>query len=289
MDQKPLLFSVIIPTLNEEHYLPYLLDDLTKQKTHNFEVIIVDATSEDNTLEKAKQYSSRLPLSINSVAKRNLSYQRNCGAEKARGEYLIFLDADMRIFPNFIGNLSREVHESKCLLFLPTLLPLGGNYSDVVLFKLVNLVVEFSQTFGKPFPTGGVMIFQKNFFHHLGGYKDNPTGNKFFPEDHDIIVRAHEAGVKAKYLRHVRAKFSLRRIEREGRLQSYRKYLVAALQIATKGKVDDQIEYEMGGHLYDEDDRIKMERVSVDQAIVRDIKQLLKNIMKALDEPISQT
>ena len=132
------------------------------------------------------------------------------------------------------------------------------------------------------------MIFEKNFFTHIGGYRDNPNGTKFFPEDHDIIMRAHEAGVKAKYLKHVRAKFSLRRIEREGRLQSYRKYLIAALQIATKGKVEDQIDYEMGGHLYDEDDRIKMERISVDQKIINEIKQLLNTIIKSLDEPISQ-
>ncbi len=289
MDTPEILFSIVIPTLNEEYYLPKLLEDIARQKTQSvFEVIVVDASSVDKTVAVAKSYKNKIDIKIIENSKKGVSIQKNLGAKTGSGKYVIFLDADMRIFPNFLNNLQKEVSESKYLVFLPALLPLGGNYTDVALFKLVNLVIEFSQSFGKPFPTGGVMIFERNFFHHIGGYKDYPSENKFFPEDHHIIVTAHEAGIKAKYLKHVRAKFSLRRIEKEGRLQSYRKYLMAALQIVTRGKVEDQFEYEMGGHLYNGDDRKKMEKVPVDQKIISEIKQMLKTIISSLDEPISQ-
>jgi glycosyltransferase involved in cell wall biosynthesis len=50
-------FSVIIPTLNEEDYLPKILADFAKQKERNFEIIIVDAASEDKTRERALEFS----------------------------------------------------------------------------------------------------------------------------------------------------------------------------------------------------------------------------------------
>jgi len=46
-------FSIIIPALNEEKYLPHLLDDLTKQTFRDFEVILVDGNSSDATVAKA--------------------------------------------------------------------------------------------------------------------------------------------------------------------------------------------------------------------------------------------
>ncbi len=51
-----LFYSIIIPTLNEEKYLPLLLSDLNKQKEKNFEVIIVDGSSIDNTKKEAEKF-----------------------------------------------------------------------------------------------------------------------------------------------------------------------------------------------------------------------------------------
>jgi len=47
-------FSIVIPTLNEEKCLPRLLDDLTQQKEKDFEVIVIDGRSDDQTVKKAK-------------------------------------------------------------------------------------------------------------------------------------------------------------------------------------------------------------------------------------------
>ena len=92
-------FSIIIPTLNEEHFLPLLLSDLERQKDKNFEIIIIDGASVDKTREIAKEFSKRLSLTIHEVNKHNVSFQRNIGAKKAKGAYIIFLDADSCISP----------------------------------------------------------------------------------------------------------------------------------------------------------------------------------------------
>ena len=101
-DMKP-FFSIIIPTLNEEKFVGKLLLDLTKQKYKNFEVIVVDAYSEDKTLAEVQRFDSALTISkIIKIAGRNVSKQRNKGAQSAKAPYLVFIDADARIRSSFL-------------------------------------------------------------------------------------------------------------------------------------------------------------------------------------------
>lgn len=245
-------FSIIIPTLNEELFLPKLLKDLSNQKEDKFEVIVIDADSDDQTKDRAFEFQKKVPLSFYKVKKRNLSYQRNFGAKKAAGKFLIFLDADSRVNSTFIKKLRREVSKNKYLIFLPSIYPLEGSYSDQILFQLANFFIEVSQKLTKPLPTGSVMIFQKSCFEFLGGYKEKEAHDKkiFFAEDHELILRASKSGIKAKFLRNIKVGFSLRRMKNEGKFNSMRKYVSIAIEMTMKGDLDKNLSYEMGGHLY---------------------------------------
>ena len=57
-------FSVVIPTLNEEKYLPRLLENLSKQTFSEFEVTVVDGSSEDETVKEAKKWQKKLDLQV---------------------------------------------------------------------------------------------------------------------------------------------------------------------------------------------------------------------------------
>ena len=89
--------SIIIPTLNEENYLPALLNSL-KGVTFPIEIIVVDGNSDDNTatvVEKFKPFffnNSSLRLL---TSKRGIALQRNFGATEAKYDLLIFCDADI--------------------------------------------------------------------------------------------------------------------------------------------------------------------------------------------------
>src|SRR3989344_6170157 len=107
--------SVIIPALNEEKYIPRLLEDLTKQSEKDFEVIVVDGNSEDQTAEKAVKYQRKYTLKLVTTKKRNLAYQRNLGVKHANGQYVIFLDADTRIGKHFIQKLQKSANVTKYL------------------------------------------------------------------------------------------------------------------------------------------------------------------------------
>lgn len=245
-------FSIIIPTLNEEKYLPRLLDDLKNQKAKNFEVIIADSHSQDKTKEMALSFRSRLPIKFFANEKRNVAYQRNYGAKAAQGQYLVFLDADAGIVPTFLSRLHKAILKRKGLLFLPSLAPYGGEGQTKMIFQLINFFVEASQNFDRPFSTGGSMIVEKNFFHLIGGFNEE----LFISEDHDLIQKAYAWGVRAKMLRDVKFKFSLRRMKKEGQLALFYKYLVASAHVLLKKQMKKKtFEYEMGGQFYKDVDK----------------------------------
>jgi glycosyltransferase involved in cell wall biosynthesis len=249
--QSPFI-SIIIPTLNEEKYLPKLLTDFKKQKNKNFEIVIVDGHSEDKTKKLAGAFKKEFDLTIIDSVKRGVSYQKNLGAENAKGRYLVFLDADSRVNASFTQNISREIEKSHYLLLLPQILPQQGTSTDRILFNLYNFFLDLSQSIGKPLPSIGCMVFEKEFFHFIEGYVEGQKNSKnFFPEDHDIILRARRYGVLAKYCPSIKIGYSLRRYQREGRSNVIMKMFMSSIQMSFKGKlIKELFEYEMGGHLY---------------------------------------
>ncbi|MBP7967797.1 glycosyltransferase [Candidatus Woesebacteria bacterium] len=236
--------SVIIPTYNEEQYLPKLLDDLSHQTSPNFEVIISDGSSTDKTLQKATLFKSQLNLLLLQSPKQQVSAQRNFGAHHAKGSYIIFLDADMRVKNNFIEQLHTVIAHSKRLLFIPAHIPDSQYAHDELLYKIQTFFIEMSHHTKKPFTYGPTVLFLKSLFDHLGGYDEGVV----FAEDQEIIQRARDNGVIAELLPDVLVYFSTRRYEKEGRLNVMRKYLMASVILLTEGKIDKEIfTYEMGG------------------------------------------
>src|SRR5687768_16358333 len=94
---KPLV-SIIIPTYNEDRNIERHLRSIKAQSYPNCEAIVVDDGSIDNTVALAKKYTSK--VFPRKHAER--SVQRNFGASKAKGQYVVFLDADMELTPHVI-------------------------------------------------------------------------------------------------------------------------------------------------------------------------------------------
>ena len=240
-------FSIIIPTLNEEHFLPLILSDLVRQKEQNFEVIIIDGTSIDRTKQIAQEFSKKITLAFYQVKKHNVSFQRNLGAQKARSAFVVFLDADASVSSYFTKKLHSYILRTKGLVFLPALASDEMNSQTKVVFNFTNFIVEMSQSIGRPFSSGGSMIFERNFFHFIGGFPENV----FMSEDHQIIQKAFKHGVRARFMRGIKVKMSMRRMKKEGELKLLYKYVLTAAQYLIKGKIDRKIiEYQMGGHFY---------------------------------------
>ena len=109
------MVSVILPFYNAEQTLRNSLDSLRRQLYKDFELILVDDGSTDNSLSIAKSFVQENDLTIQLIHQENkgVSAARNTGIDAARGEYLAFLDADDTLAPEAlqtaISNLSPNV------------------------------------------------------------------------------------------------------------------------------------------------------------------------------------
>lgn len=98
--------SVIIPTYNEEEDIEQCIKSLHEQTHAQKEIIVVDDGSTDKTLERVKKYPEIKVLEQQHCGP---GAARNLGANKARGEILIFIDADMTFDKKYIENLIKPI------------------------------------------------------------------------------------------------------------------------------------------------------------------------------------
>lgn len=92
MKKAKVLISVIIPTYNEEKNIGRLLSSLAQQTFKDFEIIVVDNYSTDKTRQIAQKFTNK----VYELGPER-SHQRNYGLKRARGKYILFVDADMEL------------------------------------------------------------------------------------------------------------------------------------------------------------------------------------------------
>lgn len=101
--------SVIIPIYNEQESIRVCLESLNKQSYKDFEVIAVDDGSTDTTLLKLRGASKTLHLRVFEQKHQGPGAARNLGAKYAKGDVLVFVDADMTFDKHFLKNLVRPI------------------------------------------------------------------------------------------------------------------------------------------------------------------------------------
>lgn len=101
------LVSIIIPAYNYAHYLPFTLDSVKQQSLSDWECLIVDDGSTDNTRDVAEKYTvADTRFKYHYKSNGGLSSARNYGLQKASGKYVLFLDADDMLEHNNLKHLS---------------------------------------------------------------------------------------------------------------------------------------------------------------------------------------
>lgn len=95
------MVSVIVPIYNVENYVKKCLDSLAAQTLEDVEFILIDDGSTDNSSKIADQYSSDPRFHVFHTENRGLSAARNYGIDQSHGEYLMFVDGDDWVAPDF--------------------------------------------------------------------------------------------------------------------------------------------------------------------------------------------
>jgi|SaaInlStandDraft_5_1057022.scaffolds.fasta_scaffold34246_1 glycosyltransferase involved in cell wall biosynthesis len=249
MAKKP-FFSIIIPTLNEEKYLPNLLNDLQEQTLHDFEVIVVDGHSNDKTVSQAKKFTNKLPsLRIINSDTRQVCTQRNLGAKAAKANTLIFMDADNRLSSHFLSDIKSLWKESGADILTTRFQPDKLTKLNLAFSSAFNLFFELQNSLKPTYIVEAMIIISKQCFSAIGGFDE--TSN--YAEGKSLIQPAIKLGYTSIYGRDPIWTYSFRRMRKYGLMGHTSRTIWAELQsILGLEKNEAKLYPMLGGSFYKE-------------------------------------
>lgn len=202
---KKMKLSIIIPTYNEEEYLPRLIESIKNQDFNDYEIIVADANSIDQTRKIARDYGCKI------VEGGLPAKGRNNGAAMAQGELLLFLDADVVLTNGYLKEAVEEFENENLGIAITQMIPLSTKKRDKILHEFANRFMILTESI-KPHGAGCCGILTRKELHEkVGGFDESLD----FGEDTDYIERIGRIS-KFKVLRKPRLLVSIRRLEKEG-------------------------------------------------------------------------
>jgi glycosyltransferase involved in cell wall biosynthesis len=202
----PKLVSVVIPCYNQAHFLDQAIQSSLDQAYSQFEIIIIDDGSNDNTAEVASRYPS-----VRYVHQKNagLSSARNAGLRHCRGDLIVFLDADDRLLPHALQTGAHEIQRHPECAFVSGQCRLIDS-AGAALHTPVQELVERDHYLrllrgGNYIWCPATVLYQREIFDFVEGF--NPALNPAADYDlylritRDFSVSAHDT-VVAEYRQH---------------------------------------------------------------------------------------
>lgn len=229
------MLSIIIPTLNEENYLPFLLESIKKQKIQDYEIIVADNNSKDRTVEIARVFGCKVvPGGLPAKG-------RNEGAKVAQGDLLLFLDADVVLPDGSLEKLLKEFQERKLSVASCLVGPREKSFILKIIYHLIyNLTVSAIEKF-RPCALSFILI-KRTLHEKIGGFDEKIK----FGEDVDYVRRASKFGAFA-YLKSNKILVSGRRFYQDGWLVTCLRYIFSGLYLIFFGPIkSDILKYKFG-------------------------------------------
>lgn len=193
MSDKPTV-SVVIPLYNKGPYISRALNSVLKQTSQNFEIIVVDGGSTDDGVAIVRRFNDPRILLIKQE-KQGVSEARNQGIEKAKAEFIAFLDADDEWMPDHLETLLRlSANYPKAGLYSTAFLKMTksckvklGNYYEIPKKPWEGLIQNYfkSSTFGSPPAHTSFVGIPRTILMEMHGF----NSNAWFGEDSDLWGR----------------------------------------------------------------------------------------------------
>jgi GT2 family glycosyltransferase len=195
-------FSVILPTFSRPDEVKECLESLTRQTYPDFEVIIADGSPDDDVRPAISGFENKLCLKVIHEKYLPVSAARNRGAEAARGDWLVFLDSDCIIPPDYLQKVNDGLNREKWDIY-------GGPDAADPSFSPLQKAISYTMT--SLFTTGGIrgkkqhvgtfhprgfnMGMDREAFFAVNGYSTLKCG-----EDVDLSIRLIKSGFKSGLL-----------------------------------------------------------------------------------------
>ncbi|MDD5650360.1 MAG: glycosyltransferase [Candidatus Nanoarchaeia archaeon] len=222
--------SIIIPTLNEEENILKLLISIKKQSFKDYEIIVADNNSEDKTKSIAKKFKTKI------VAGGLPPKARNNGARVARGEYLLFLDADVILSNNFLNDVINEFEKRKLDIATTYVEPITNNFSIKIQHSIYNFWMFLMQKID-PHAPGFCILTKKSIFEKVNGFDETIK----LAEDHAYMRKAFRNKAKYGILKSKKILVSVRRFNTEGKIKLIIKYFLAMLHRIFIGEIKSDV------------------------------------------------
>jgi len=193
--------SIVVAIFNRKDELFELLNSLIAQTDKDFEVIIVDDGSIVDLLPTVETFKEMLNIQYFKKANSGPGLSRNYGANRAKNDWLVFVDSDVIVEKYYIENIKKNLEKTECAAF-------GGADKAHKGFNILQKAISYSMT--SVFTTGGIrgskkavtrfqprsfnMGVNKEIFLKIGGFSEMRIG-----EDPDLSMTIWEKGYKTAF------------------------------------------------------------------------------------------
>ena len=176
--------SAIIPTLNEAENIGLILTDLISQSQKPDEIIVVDGSSTDHTRTITQSFADVKLITTTS----NVGHQRTVGGKASSGQWLLFLDADVRIEERFIEKLLNQAEAKHLGIACPKYYaPYNASLLVKIAFAFFNAMFFLFQKI-TPSGAGPCILVKKGLFDAVDGF------SSYNYEDIEFIRKASRKG-----------------------------------------------------------------------------------------------
>lgn len=178
------LVSIIMPTHERGWIIERAINSVLGQTYTNFELIIVDNNSTDDTVEKIKQVSDdRIKLCIET--RKGVSNARNCGLKSSKGKFIAYLDSDNTWAPEYLDTMVASMDEQVVLAYSGQNLLLVGRDMKVVGRRTRNQPYDPVALLKRNYIDLNCVIHKKHILKEIGGFDASMAAR----EDWDLILR----------------------------------------------------------------------------------------------------
>lgn len=184
--------SIIIPAYNRAHVLPIAVQSVLGQTATNWELVIVDDGSTDNTRQVLKKFLLDERVNYHFQEHAGVSVARNTGVEMSRGDYLIFLDSDDRFYPELISNLNENKFKNYDLISWQVFKKVDGKSSIWKPQKLEKIFNNIVASF-----LAGSICYKRDLLLKVGGFDPEMS----FGENYELGMRiSNLPGLRTKII-----------------------------------------------------------------------------------------
>ena len=226
------LVSVVIPTYNHAHFLGRALQSVLDQTYTNWEALIIDNHSQDDTDGVVDGFSDPrirlLKIHNNGV----IAASRNMGIREAKGEWIAFLDSDDNWYPKKLEVVINEINENPDIDVCSTdEILVDETTGNKQLLTYGPYSINFYQRLlltGNCLSTSAILVRQDFLLKHNLYFREN---NGFVTaEDYDLWLLLAQAGAKFKFIHSVQGEYLIHASNNSGQLERHNQNIINVIR-----------------------------------------------------------